>query len=149
MILRKTPIWLAAILVLAAVLAQPAAVEAQCMVAGAMVGTYTSMGTTTKTYVLKYLNGTYNCSLTNMMNVDDCNASPSANTMTLSAVAFNAATNPSCAWNCTGGCGTVTIGISDGLPVELMEFSVEDETARDAEGAGQDDGAAGADEGAA
>lgn len=31
----------------------------------------------------------------------------------------------SCAWNC-GPCGSFTINEADGLPVELMEFSVED-----------------------
>lgn len=40
--------------------------------------------------------------------------------------------NPSCSWNC-GACGTIITDSGDGLPVELMEFSVEVEDERDAE----------------
>ena len=34
--------------------------------------------------------------------------------------------NPSCSWNCVG-CGTIiTNGALNGLPVELLDFSVDD-----------------------
>ncbi len=35
------------------------------------------------------------------------------------------APSPSCAWNCCGDVAAVTMTSTDGLPVELMDFSVE------------------------
>jgi hypothetical protein len=70
------------------------------------------------------------CTLTMSMNVTMCVPSVSDSTDLLYAHALNTATNPSCGWYCTragiGSCGTITIDNSDGLPVELMEFSVEE-----------------------
>ncbi len=53
------------------------------------------------------------------------------NTMVLAGSAFNSdiTMNPTCSWTCTG-CGAIPISAaSDGLPVELMDFSVEDDVA--------------------
>ena len=43
----------------------------------------------------------------------------------LQASATGAATNPYRIWNC-GGCGQIVTNSSDGLPVELLNFSVDD-----------------------
>ena len=48
-------------------------------------------------------------------------------TMFLGASAFGPqiTMNPYCNWNC-GACGTIVINASNGLPVELLDFSVND-----------------------
>lgn len=82
--------------------------------------------------IYKVLTAVQTCS-TVMMNSAFCNPGVPAPTGTLAAQAFGAQITmmPSCAWNCTGACGATvsTTGPGDGLPVELMEFSIEDETA--------------------
>ena len=36
--------------------------------------------------------------------------------------------SPACVWDCAvAGCGTITTDSSDGLPVELMDFEIEDD----------------------
>lgn len=101
-------------------LALPGRVLAQCNVG------YTGMNTYASTIVVyKTLTMITNCATT-MMNALACfpGSAPAAANI-LSASANTATANPSCAWSC--GCGTVTISGADGLPVELMEFSVDGE----------------------
>jgi len=73
------------------------------------------------TFVFKYLTTTYTCGVSMSMNVINCGGGVA--TSILSATAFTTATNPSCGFDC-GACSE-TIDTSDGLPVELMDFSVE------------------------
>ncbi len=64
-----------------------------------------------------------------------CNPASAAATFILAATQTNAAFQSSafCSWNCTNGTGSATcrINLSDGLPIELMEFSVESSKAGD------------------
>lgn len=137
--IRKSTIWLAAVLILAALVGRPAPVGAQCVVTNTDTGSNVAM---TYMYVNKTLTAPYFCTLTMSMNVIACNLSGGAGTTNvLSASAFNTAVNPTCGWNCA--CGIVTIDGSDGLPVELMEFSVEDEGEAGGADAGEHDGTAG------
>lgn len=101
----------------------------QCMVAS----TPTTMGTQggmAYIGVSKVLSGSYLCSLKVSSNVIPfCNLAGGAATVTyLTAAAFTTAANPICQWSCDCGMGPESIAIdgNDGLPVELMEFSVED-----------------------
>jgi hypothetical protein len=123
--LRLLPV----LLLLVGLLLQPAPLEAQCSVATTQIMT---LGTIMVVY--KILNGPYNCGTT-MMNALFCNPTAMTGTSFLHASAMAATMNPSCAWTCTGTgggtCATVTIDVNDGLPVELMEFSVEDEGVSD------------------
>ena len=92
------------------------------------------------------------CSVTASMNVSFCTEeqAPSGlfgctNTMrcrALVATAMGVTTNPtprSCQFDC-GPCGTQLIDNSDGLPVELMGFSVEEgEVTGESEASGEED----------
>ena len=111
---------LGALLVFAVLLFQPLSADAQCMTFSTSIG-----GGTTYNYVVKYLSSSYVCNLTMSMNVIACNPSAAATRSLLSASALTASTNPSCGWSC--GCGPVVIDSTDGLPVELMGFSIEAE----------------------
>jgi hypothetical protein len=142
MIARRVLFSLLTVLLVAGLLGQPAPLEAQCSVVSTSAMTF---GTVMVVY--KILNAPYNCGTT-MMNALFCNPTAMTNTSFLHASALAATMTPSCAWVCTGTgggtCATVTIDGNDGLPVELMEFSVEDEEVAEAEGEGdtvtEDDG---------
>lgn len=80
------------------------------------------------------------CSTTAMTNVNACvvagvgsgsyGCTNSMGCRALVAIASGVTTNPtprSCQFNCAPACGTQLIDNSNGLPVELMEFSVEDD----------------------
>lgn len=98
--------------------------EAQCAVTTTMVNTF---GTAISVY--KNLSVPATCMSLMNQNVNACfpTASPN-NTTILVASANTMAMMPSCSWSCM--CGTATITVvtdsSDGLPVELLEFSVDD-----------------------
>ena len=78
----------------------------------------------------------YICSLTMSTNAN-CNG-PGSIGLTASMTAMFTGTgtdiSPICAWNCCYIAGIVTMTMSDGLPVELLEFSTDsDDTEADAE----------------
>ena len=107
------------VLVLVVFLPTPPQAGAQCVVTNTVVQDFTTLIIVDKT-----LSAATTCTLT-MMNASFCFPSYApANTAVLVASAFTATANPSCAWTC--GCGSVTTDGSDGLPVELMEFSIDD-----------------------
>ena len=55
----------------------------------------------------------------------NCNRDGGSMLLGAAASGMEITMNPSCSWDCAGaGCGTITTGTADGLPVELMEFSV-------------------------
>ncbi len=114
--------WLGSILLVICLALQPMAIEAQCITASTSMGTGTQGGMNYR-YGAKILSSAEQCTLTMQMNMIDCDPNPSASTSFLSGAAFTTAVSPTCAWACA--CGTVTITNVD-LPVELMEFSVED-----------------------
>lgn len=118
----KSIIRLSPLLLLVGLFLLPAEAEAQCSTSIVSSGTYPTGGMVAK-YIQKSIGGSYMCTLTMSMSVIDCAPSGAGSGTTLSATAFTTAANPSCGWNC--GCGTVAITVADGLPVELMEFSVE------------------------
>jgi len=73
--------------------------------------------------IVKYLtNVTASCMLT-ASNSAFCNANLSS--AVASVTGMQITQSPSCQWTC-GGCGTISTGPSDGLPVELMAFDIED-----------------------
>lgn len=123
MTIRKTMLALSLLLVTGQAFFAPAPVNSQCNVTA--TGTYDF---TTMKFVTKTLSASTMCQTT-AMNAFSCfpGAAPFF-TNKLYAVALSATVNPYCNWSC--GCGTgalphVTIDGSDGLPVELMDFSVE------------------------
>ena len=85
---------------------------------------------TAQVAITKYLDASRICTWQMSNNADLCNPGMlvgATNTDRLIASAFgaNISMMPSCQWNCAG-CGAITTdGSTDGLPVELMEFSVE------------------------
>ena len=99
--------------------------EAQCVPYGTAV--YTSIAG--QVTVFKNLPPGAGCSLVATNNANVCYplAASMAPASYLMAVAATGATSPSCSWNCfcVPASGAVTIDSSDGLPVELMAFSVE------------------------
>lgn len=109
-------------LTLLAAMSVPGVVKAQCMV----MSTNVLMPGTMTVLIEKYLSNSYSCmSVATMMNALDCNPGAAGSfTSLLSAEAVTATMDPACSWVCTG-CGNVTIDGSDGLPVELLEYSVE------------------------
>ena len=112
-------------LALISVLVLPLSSQAQCMISGTGGGTGTSMGMPTN-FVVKTLSSSYLCTLTMSMNVIGCNPAGTAVSAYLTATAFPSVGPASCGWTCA--CGQITIdGPSDGLPVELLDFSVEGE----------------------
>ncbi len=97
--------------------------------------------------ITKYLDTNRTCTWLMSNNADLCNPgmlAGSVNTGMLVASAFgtNITMMPSCQWRCqpTTVCGTsiTTSGLSDGLPVELMDFGFEDEEAPETGGEGKD-----------
>ena len=79
--------------------------------------------------VSKTLDASHSCQLTMSMNVLFC--FPQATAMLTNRLVATAQTgggpNPSCGWVCNCPTGTVQVtidGITDGLPVELMDFGV-------------------------
>jgi len=118
---RNSKSLLGTFLIIAGLLFQPINANAQCTIASVDSGTLSSGGMNSK-WVIKYFNSSESCSLTMSMNVIACNPSPSGSVLSLTATAYTTATNPSCGWNC--GCGPVTINNADGLPVELLDFSI-------------------------
>ena len=127
---RKTGIVLGcAALVIVGLLILPAGVEGQCTTS--ITNGPGTWGTPAYIYVGKAILNANTCTLTGFNNVIGCAPGgfpPTATGATnsgsyVSASALTAATNPFCAWNCD--CGQVIIGPGDGLPVELMAFSVE------------------------
>lgn len=131
--IRKLRFWLVPVVALVGSLVQPLAVNAQCNTTGVSMGT---TGTPAYIYVAKAISNANTCTLTMFMNVFACHpgGQPPVTGITrmgtmLTASAFTTATNPSCGWVCN--CGTamnpgVTITTADGLPVELMDFGIED-----------------------
>lgn len=102
----------------------PAALQSQCNVAS----TLTQMAMASDTTVYKILSAAAFCQST-AMNAVFCSPTAGGNTTTfLLANAMSMTVNPYCHWDC--GCGTgsppdIVIDGNDGLPVELMDFSVE------------------------
>ena len=127
--IRKTRLWLAPFLILLCLLVVPAEVRSQCNVTMTMSFTTSAPATI---FITKTLSMATSC-MTTAMGPNGC--FPGAaffNTAMLYASRFASAPNPYCNWSC--GCGTgplphVTIGPTDGLPVELMDFAVEDDVA--------------------
>lgn len=121
----KLPSWRAPVLILACL---PLGVEAQCNVI--MTTTFT-VGPTM--VVNKQLSAPALCVSTGM-NAQTCYPGPVAMTLTVLTAAANvtATVSPYCNWDCNCGTGApphvITDG-SDGLPVELMEFSVSQDDA--------------------
>ncbi len=124
---RKSKLSLVSALTLVCLLALPATVVPQCMVAG----TNTGMPGTMTFEVTKTLSAMYVCSsVFAQMNAVNCSpSSGGANTTYLTAEAMTATTNPQCVWTCA--CGMVAIDGGDGLPVELMDFGFEYEESGD------------------
>lgn len=125
---RKKPLWLAPILVLVCLLVLPAEVVSQCNVT--MTMSYATFAPATIN-VTKTLSAAAAC-MTTAMNAYGCfPGAASFTTNMLNATRMGTA-NPFCNWSCACGVGSaphVTINNSDGLPVELMDFAIEDEVA--------------------
>ncbi len=127
--LRSSRFLLVPALALIFLLAQPAALWSQCSVATTGVNDFGSIIS-----VYKILNTAGTCVSVGNMNVNACFPTTSPNfTVFLAASAPSAAMMPSCSFVCD--CGTVTgigftIDSTDGLPVELMDFAVEDDSER-------------------
>ncbi len=81
--------------------------------------------------ITKYLDTTRTCTWQMSNNADLCNpgslaGATSTSRLIASAFGANITLMPSCQWNCAG-CGTInTNGATDGLPVELMDFYIEE-----------------------
>ena len=108
-----------AVAVLVACALVPSQAMAQCSVTFTATGSYT-MGGMDVNYVIKYLSTTYTCTVSMSTNVIACNGG--VNTTAVSGTAYPSIPSAACGFNCD--CGTVTIDGSDGLPVELLDFSV-------------------------
>jgi len=113
------------ILILICLFVLPAQVGSQCNVT--MTNSFPTLSPTIMIFT-KTLSAPTVC-MTTGMNAAFCfpGAAPFATNM-LYASAFSGTANPFCNWSC--GCGVgpaphVTINSSDGLPVELMDFSIE------------------------
>ena len=122
---RKNRFWLLPIVILICLFTLPADVGSQCNVISTMQ--YLANSPTTITIVKTIGPGGW-CRST-MMNASSCFPGPGyAPWSMLQAVAMSATVNPSCAWQCTCGTGALPhfiIDSSDGLPVELMDFTIE------------------------
>ncbi len=119
----KSRLWIAPVLVLSCLLVQPMNLTAQCSVSTTQV----SAGATT-IIITKTLTAAGDCRSLMNNNVLGCfPAAAPQNTSLLVASALVASTNPSCSFQCT--CTSITsvftIDGTDGLPVELMDFSIE------------------------
>jgi len=120
----KRIITLCALLLVVMLQFAPSSAEAQCGIHSEM---FTTMGTSM--FVFKKLTQTGKCAFTMSNNAIICDpllVQGSLYTRTLSALASGMAISPSCAWTCScaGVGGIITINGSDGLPVELLEFSI-------------------------
>ena len=118
----RRPIFSLAIGLIVGSFVLPLPATSQCMV---MTTNVTFPGPST-TLVEKYLSMSYSCaSIPTQMNALVCNpGNPGYSTTLLTAERMVGTTMAQCVWTCVG-CGTVTIDGTDGLPVELMDFSVE------------------------
>jgi len=106
---------------------QPSNVEAQCSIVSTQQTTMSFFR-----HVKKYLGaGPYLCARTQSMSAM-CLPDVTGNVTYFHAYARATAMTPSCMWRCIF-CGTInasntiTSNGSDGLPVELIEFSIEQE----------------------
>ena len=120
---RSAWLWLVAFSMLIGIIGQPAGTEAQCAV------TFTNLSTFPSTIVVtKQLSAPATCNLgpQNALNCFSGPVGPGPKAYFV-ASALTATMSPSCNWTCTCGSGliTVTIDGNDGLPIELMDFSVE------------------------
>lgn len=113
--------WIGFALVVVLACLFPMSVQGQCVTTATM---QTTVGMTI--LVTKSLSASAVCTLTGGMNIVGCVPSGAATTSVLMAGATTGAATPSCAWTCA--CGAVVIDGSDGLPVELMDFGIEDES---------------------
>ena len=123
---RRSQLWLFPVLVVTCLLTQPAELEGQCVV----MTTYAPVSIPPTISVTKVLSAAGMCTRTMQMNNLGCFPTvPGMTTAFLIAGASTGATNPSCGWLCTcGGVPTnISTGPGDGLPVELMDFSIEGE----------------------
>ncbi len=117
-------LWPLLVLIVASIFIQPARVESGCAVTSTsnqMIGNaYT---------ILKFLGGFTNCTRTMNMAMTCSPAGPLSTSGLLARATTGtiATMSVSCGWTC--GCGGVTTDGSDGLPVELMDFAVEDDVA--------------------
>ena len=107
---------------------QPIDVEAQCSVVSTQKTT-----TGNSRHITKFLgpDGPYLCAQTASMSAM-CSPGVTQSVTFVHAFARTTAMSPSCMWHCIF-CGTITSNTitsngSDGLPVELMEFSIEQES---------------------
>lgn len=143
---RRSSFRLVAFLAVVALMAHGAPAQAQCSVTNAGGGT-----TAGNIYVYKTVAAATKCKLTGFNNVLECHPGGQPPTMTgatrlngfVTATAAPMAINPYCKWKCYCPTGPttaqVTISGSDGLPVELMDFAIEDDVAA----AGRGEGGAG------
>ena len=145
---RNARFWLGPVSILCCLLAGPQGLEAQCGVTmGCIVTnktTYFYPDATSPTFIRisKMLNpAAVNCP-DPAMNAYGCGEVPgNANATKLVASALTATVAPFCNWvcNCGAGCTSQSISINsqdDGLPVELMDFEIEN---TEAEGSDSDD----------
>jgi hypothetical protein len=138
-------IWTSAVI---SALAVVPSLYAQGSVSCSVIGTTGTAPTITKTvqFVVTMYNSTIFCQPI-MSNNANCNIAgggiPAApTTVTRMVVAMRtASTAPYCSWECRGNyptiCANPRIDSSDGLPVELLDFSIETETAGAASPPGQ------------
>ncbi len=118
------------IAILAVVLFAPAPVDSQCAV------TNTTPGFTSPSFIQIYktLSMAGDC-VTTMSNAFGCGRAPAASmaTMLIASALPMSTMNPYCNWVCDCGAGytaeSISTGPADGLPVELMDFSIDDEDA--------------------
>lgn len=121
---RPTRFMLILALLLVCLFVQPLRLESQCNISTTLPSSFGSTFT-----VVKILTMATTCTRT-LTNAASCDPTGPAVTASLFASAMTstvATTAVACGWNC--GCGQVTIDQSDGLPVELMSFSVEGDEA--------------------
>ena len=119
--MRRFVVLVASVAAVVSLVVLPVGLEAQCGVANTVVTTSTGYVT-----VVKTLSAIYLCQLmmpTNAVNCFPNNTATPVPASYLSAAAATAMVSPFCNWMCN--CGPVSINSSDGLPVELMAFSVE------------------------
>ena len=126
---RKSLLPLIAALAVFVLIGHGAPADAQCVTSITSSG-----GGPTATFIAKAVTNATMCTLT-AFNDADChpggNYPPVIGVMLttpnvyLSATRYMGMSNPSCGWTCD--CGAVTSNASDGLPVELMEFEIEDD----------------------
>ena len=99
-----------------------------CVVTIKKVGSPNLSFPTSYVYIDKFLDTTRVCSFVTSNFAALCNPGGMVATTRLiaSATGTGLTMSPSCQWNCVG-CGTITTSAAnDGLPVELMDFRIED-----------------------